>query len=85
VLAALGQAAAPAERHGSAPALVEPLSERELEVLRLMAAGLSNAEIADRLVVAVGTVKKHTHNIFGKLEVRSRAQAILRAGELKLL
>jgi LuxR family transcriptional regulator, maltose regulon positive regulatory protein len=65
--------------------LVEPLSERELEVLRLIAAGLSNGEIARRLVVAEGTIKKHTHNIFGKLEVESRSQAILRAQELHLI
>ena len=68
-----------------APDLVEPLSKRELEVLRLVGAGLSNREIADQLVLAVGTVKKHTNNIYGKLGVRSRAQAILRAQELGLL
>ncbi len=69
----------------AAPALVEPLSEREIEVLRLMAAGLSNQEIADQLIVAIGTVKKHTHNIYGKLGVRSRTQALLLARELDLL
>jgi LuxR family maltose regulon positive regulatory protein len=78
----LGGVPAPA-RHETA--LVEPLSERELEVLRLVAAGLSNREIADELIVAVGTVKKHTHNVFGKLGVRSRTQAILRAKELNLI
>lgn len=65
--------------------LVEPLSERELEVLRLVAAGLSNRQIADRLVLAIGTVKKHTNNIYGKLGVRNRAQAIIRAQDLDLL
>ncbi len=65
--------------------LVEPLSERELEILALVAAGLSNQEIGERLVIAEGTVKKHLHNIFGKLDVRSRTQALLRAAELKLL
>ena len=64
---------------------VEQLSERELEVLRLVGAGLSNREIAEQLVLAIGTVKKHTNNIYGKLGVRSRAQAILRAQELGLL
>ncbi len=65
--------------------LVEPLSERELEVLRLVAQGLSNREIAERLVVAVGTVKVHVHNICGKLDARNRTQAILRAQQLDLL
>jgi LuxR family maltose regulon positive regulatory protein len=64
--------------------LVEPLSDRELDVLRLLAQGLSNAAIADRLVVSVGTVKSHVHHIYGKLGVQSRTQAILRAKELQL-
>jgi LuxR family maltose regulon positive regulatory protein len=66
-------------------ALVEPLSERELEVLRLIADGHSNQAIADRLVVAVSTVKRHINNIYGKLAVQSRTQALLRARELNLL
>jgi LuxR family maltose regulon positive regulatory protein len=65
--------------------LIEPLTERELEVLRLMAKGLSNREIADELVVALGTVKTHLHNIYGKLGVRGRTQAAARAQELQLL
>jgi LuxR family maltose regulon positive regulatory protein len=65
--------------------LIEPLSERELEVLRLIAAGLSNRKIAEKLVVAVGTVKAHTSSIYGKLGVRSRTQAAARARELKLI
>jgi LuxR family maltose regulon positive regulatory protein len=65
--------------------LVEPLSERELEVLRLIADGHSNQAIADRLIVAVSTVKKHVNNIYGKLDVQSRTQALLRARELHLL
>jgi LuxR family maltose regulon positive regulatory protein len=65
--------------------LIEPLSDRELEILHLVAAGLSNQDIAAQLVIAEGTVKKHLHNIFGKLDVRSRTQAIVRATELKLL
>lgn len=65
--------------------LIKPLSERELDVLRLLAQGLSNTAIADRLVVSVGTVKSHVHHIYGKLGVQSRTQAILRAKELQLL
>jgi LuxR family maltose regulon positive regulatory protein len=68
-----------------ASALVEPLSERELEILRLIADGHSNQAIADRLVVAVSTVKKHINNLYGKLEVQSRTQALVRARELHLL
>ena len=70
---------------GAAPGLVEPLSERELEVLRLIAAGLSNQEIAERAVITLNTVKKHTSNIFAKLGVASRTQALARARELGLL
>ena len=66
-------------------ALVEPLSERELEVLNLVSQGLSNSDIAHKLIVTVGTVKKHLNNIFGKLHVNSRTQAIGRGRELGLL
>ena len=66
------------------PPLVEPLSERELEVLGLVAEGLSNREIADKLFLSVGTVKTHIHNIYGKLGVTGRPQAIVRARELNL-
>jgi LuxR family maltose regulon positive regulatory protein len=65
--------------------LVEPLSDRELEVLRLLSDGLSNREIAERLVIGVGTVKTHLHNIYGKLEVRGRAQAVHHAKKLDLI
>jgi LuxR family maltose regulon positive regulatory protein len=65
--------------------LVEPLTARELEVLRLVAAGASNSEVARRLIVSLGTVKKHTANIFGKLGVQSRTKAVARAHELELL
>jgi LuxR family maltose regulon positive regulatory protein len=63
----------------------EALTPRELEVLHLLAAGLSNAEIAERLIITVGTTKRHVLHIYGKLEVRSRAQAIVRARELGLV
>lgn len=65
--------------------LIEPLSGRELEVLALLAVGLSNEEIANRLIVTVGTVKTHIRNIYGKLSVNSRTKALARARELKLL
>jgi predicted ATPase/DNA-binding NarL/FixJ family response regulator len=71
--------------HRTEQALVDPLSERELEVLQLVAEGLSNREIAQELVVTVGTVKKHLNNIFTKLHVSSRTQAIVRARDLDLL
>jgi LuxR family maltose regulon positive regulatory protein len=66
-------------------ALVEPLTERELELLRLTATGRSNKQIAVALIVSVGTVKKHLNNIFGKLGVQSRIQAVERARALRLL
>ncbi|UCC64332.1 MAG: hypothetical protein JSV36_04555, partial [Anaerolineae bacterium] len=66
-------------------ALVEPLSQRELEVLGLVAQGLTNREIAERLFISVGTVKTHVHNIYGKLGVRGRTQAAAQARELGLL
>jgi len=65
--------------------ILAPLSERELEVLRLVAAGLTNRQIAQRIVVAESTVKKHINHIYDKLAVRSRTQAIARARELGLL
>jgi LuxR family maltose regulon positive regulatory protein len=65
--------------------LVEPLSDRELEVLRLIAQGLSNREISEQLFLAVITVKGHNRNIFRKLQVRRRTEAIARARELGLL
>jgi LuxR family maltose regulon positive regulatory protein len=61
------------------------LSERELEVIQLMAEGLSNQQIADRLIISLSTAKNHVHNIIGKLNVQGRTQAILQARELELL
>lgn len=71
--------------HPLTPTLVEPLSKRELEVMQLIAAGASNAEIARELYIAVGTVKNHVKNIYSKLDVHSRAQAIARARDLGLI
>ena len=65
--------------------LIEPLTLREREVLRLLMDGLSNREIARHLVLSVNTVKKHVYNICSKLGVQSRAQAIARARSLNLL
>jgi LuxR family transcriptional regulator, maltose regulon positive regulatory protein len=65
--------------------LVEPLTPRELEVLQLIAAGDSNQTIADKLVITARTVKKHSGNIYGKLNASSRTQAVARAHELGLL
>jgi LuxR family transcriptional regulator, maltose regulon positive regulatory protein len=70
---------------GRSNGLFESLTERELEVLRLVAAGTSNRAIATHLTVTLGTVKKHLNNIFGKLDVQSRTQALARARELGLL
>ena len=61
------------------------MSQRELEVLQLIAQGLSNQEISTRLFRALSTVKGHNRNIFGKLQVRSRTEAVARARELGLL
>ncbi|MDQ2671968.1 MAG: LuxR C-terminal-related transcriptional regulator [Actinomycetota bacterium] len=75
------------ERPGTAPTgrLDEPLSERELEVLALLASGRTNAEIAGDLFVALGTVKSHVNNIYRKLRAANRAEAAARARELNLL
>jgi len=66
-------------------ALIDPLSERELEILRLITQGASNREIARTLFLAEGTVKNHVTNILGKLEVRDRTQAALKAKESGLI
>jgi LuxR family maltose regulon positive regulatory protein len=65
--------------------LIDPLSQRELEVLRLIVEGATNKEIAGELVLTVNTVKRHISNIFGKLHVSNRAQAIAQARELNLI
>ena len=65
--------------------LIEPLTTRELDVLHLLGQGLSNAVIAEQLYVSVGTVKAHTHRIYGKLGVTNRVEAVIKAQELSLL
>jgi len=65
--------------------LIEPLTDRELQVLRLMVAGLSNPEIAEELFIAVSTVKSHVNHIYGKLGVSNRVEAVTMAQDLDLL
>lgn len=69
----------------TANSVIEPLSEREIEVLRLIAQGASNREIASALFLAEGTVKNHVTNILGKLEARDRTQAALKARDSGLI
>jgi LuxR family maltose regulon positive regulatory protein len=73
------------EGHRGSELLIEPLSQRELEVLQLIAQGLSNHEICARLFIALDTVKGHNRRIFEKLQVQRRTEAIARARELGLL
>lgn len=68
-----------------AGSMVEALSEREMEVLRLVTAGMSNREIAAKLVISMGTAKTHVHHVCGKLGVRNRTEAAMRAKELGLV
>ena len=70
---------------GAAPGLAEPLTNRELEVLRLLAAGLSNQRIAHDLVVALDTVKKHVTHVLGKLGAANRTEAVARARQFGLI
>jgi DNA-binding NarL/FixJ family response regulator len=83
VVAEFARIAAPA-RPASA-GLAEPLSEREVEIVRLVAGGLTNRQIAERLCLAEGTVKNYVTNILGKLGARDRTQAAIRARELALI
>jgi LuxR family maltose regulon positive regulatory protein len=87
LLRACGQAdAAPPGRSAVAPlSLAEPLTGRELEVLRLIAAGRSNQRIAHDLVVALDTVKKHVTHVLGKLGAANRTEAAARARQLGLI
>jgi LuxR family maltose regulon positive regulatory protein len=83
LLAAFASEARPGE--GMPDTSNEILTQRELEVLQLIAQGLSNQEIGKRLFLALDTVKGHNRRIYGKLQVQSRTEAIARARELRLL
>lgn len=77
--------APPAPPAPPAQPLIEPLSQRELEVLQLIAQGLSNGEISERLFLALSTVKGHNRRFYGKLQLQRRTEAVARARELALL
>ena len=73
------------KRQAPGSELVEPLSEREIDVLQLIAAGHKYQEVAVQLVISLNTVRHHTKNIYSKLEVNNRSQAIKKANDLNLL
>ena len=79
----MGESAIPPHSHTQS--LPDPLTPRELDVLHCISQGLSNQDIAEKLVIALNTVKRHTSSIYGKLSVKSRTQAVARARELGLL
>ncbi len=87
LLAAFDRSARPASTPAQVAAteLTEPLTMREVEILRLIAAGMRNQEIADQLFISLSTVKRHIANAYGKLGVRHRTEAAARANELNLL
>jgi LuxR family maltose regulon positive regulatory protein len=84
LLAAFGEPTA-SRLPSKAGSLIEPLTDREREVLGLLLEGASNREIARRLVLSINTVKRHIYNLCGKLGVQSRTQAIVKARTLNLL
>ncbi|NHN33403.1 response regulator transcription factor [Paenibacillus agricola] len=79
------EAALPSLNGNDRGKLVEPLTNREIEILKALAQGLSNKEIADQFVLTEGTVKNHVFNLYGKLDVKRRSQAIVLARELGIL
>jgi LuxR family maltose regulon positive regulatory protein len=91
VLAAIDESVPDQDQFGAVrspeppPALVEPLTSREMQVLELLAQRLTNKEIAEKLIVSPDTVKTHTLNIYAKLDVHGRRQAVDKASEIGLL
>jgi LuxR family maltose regulon positive regulatory protein len=75
----------PSKTHAPHTELIERLSEREIEVLQLIAQGLTNQEVATRLYLSLHTVKVHAHNIYGKLGVKNRTQAVAKGKALGIL
>lgn len=84
VVSEFARLGAPDKKNPAHAELLDPLSERELEILKLLAQGMSNREIAETLFITEGTTKNHISNIFSKLGVRDRTQAVLRAQEIGL-
>lgn len=85
LLAAFEATPGPGGPAATAPAAPGPLTTREVEIFRLVAAGLSNQDIADQLVISLATVKRHIANGYTKLGVNSRTEAVARANALRLL
>ena len=85
LLSVLGERAPLPGSAGGAGELLQSLTPREVEILRLVATGMTNAEIADHLFVSTATVKRHVANVYGKLDVRNRTEAAARARDLDLL
>jgi len=85
VLAEFSRIARPAPFNDNAQNYKALLSSREVQILKIVSSGASNKEIADQLVIAEGTVKNHMRNIIGKLEVRDRMQAVLKAKDLGII
>jgi LuxR family maltose regulon positive regulatory protein len=85
LLASFDQPAQAKPESVATQSLIDPLSDRELEILQLVADGLKNKEIAEQLVISLNTVLYHTKNIYGKLGVNKRTLAVAKARELGLL